>query len=429
LNENPLLEESLSEGQEECSKDDVPDYQDEEEYMYDDIPDYKLEHNNYLSEHDLPHRPISERYDFRKELKAEIRINLKNEREIDLADYLIDSLNDCGILEQSLDEITDDYSFKKHQVIDGREIEKVRTLLKEMHPGGVGCFTVKEFLLFQLGRMNTKRQGVKMAICLLEKHFDNLACRRKEKIADLLEIDEDESEIVLQLIRSCKSKPLSEIDPAEVNATVIPDFIIRKEGDNYEITLRHEHSATLFINHSMTSMIAKQNPADKGALQYLKSKLNSAQWFVDAVKQRESSMQKVMQVIVEFQRSYFMSGDIALLVPMILKNIADRTGFDISTISRITCNKYADTHFGIIRLKDLFSEGIQNAKGENVSNRAIRATIAEVVKEEDKKNPLTDQQLLMVLSMKGFILARRTIAKYREQLQIPAAHLRAMWVS
>jgi RNA polymerase sigma-54 factor len=430
LNENPLLEEkSLLEDQEKSAEDTIPDYQDEEEYQYDDIPDYKLEHNNYLSESDLPQRPISERYDFRSDLKAEIRITLKNEKQVDLAEYLIDSLNDCGMLERNLEEITDDYSFKKQQVIEEREIEEVRTVLKEMHPEGVGCFTVKEFLLFQLNRMNTNRPDVKMAICLLEKHFDSLACRRKEKIADLLGIDEDELEIVLHLIGSCKSKPLSEIDLNYVNDTVIPDFIIRRTGDNYEITLHHERSATLFINHSVTNLINKQNPADKGATQYLKNKLNSAQWFVDAIKQRESSMQKVMRVIVDLQKNYFKNGDIALLKPMILKNIANRTGLDVSTISRITCNKYADTHFGIIRLKDLFSEGLQNEEGENVSNRVIRATIVEIVKNEDKRNPLTDQQLVIVLSMKGFILARRTVAKYREQLRIPAAHFRAMWVS
>ena len=161
----------------------------------------------------------------------------------------------------------------------------------------------------------------------------------------------------------------------------------------------------------------------------MKSKLNSAQWFVDAIKQREGTMQKVMRVIVELQREYFMNGDIEHLKPMILKNVANKTGVDISTISRITCNKYADTHFGTIRLKDLFSEGIENEQGENISNRVIQSAIEEVVKNEDKKNPLTDQQLVTALSMKGFNIARRTVVKYREQLRISAVQLRAMWVA
>ena len=430
LNENPLLEENLSsEEMEEPSKETISDYQDEEEYKYDDIPDYKLEHNNYLSEQNLPQRPISERYDFRKDLKEQIRFTLKNEKEIELAEYLVDSLNDSGMLDQSLEEITDDYSFKKHQLIESSEIDKVRNLLKALEPGGVGCFTVKEFLLFQLNRMNIKSPDVKKAICLLEKHFDNLTYRNTEKIADLLEIDDDELRIVLQLIRSCKMKPVTELDSSGVNATVIPDFIVRRDGEKYDISLFRQRSATLFINHSMTSMINKQNRADQGTVQYLKSKLNSAQWFVDAVKQREGTMMKVMRVIVELQNEYFENGDIAYLKPMILRNVADRTGADISTISRITCNKYADTHFGIIRLKDLFSEGIENGQGENVSNRVIQSAMEEIIKNEDKKNPLTDQQLVTALSMKGFVLARRTVAKYREQLAIPAVQLRAMWVS
>jgi RNA polymerase sigma-54 factor len=431
LNENPLLEENTTsdDDQDNSSKDTVQDYQDEEEYKYDDIPDYKLEHNNYLSEQNMPQRPIAELYDFRKDLKEQIRFIIKDQPEVDLADYLIDSLNESGMLEQNLEALTDDYSFKKHQIIEPGQIEKIRSIIKEIEPGGVGCFTIKEFLLFQLSKMNTSRPDVMKAICLLEKHFENLTYRNTEKITELLQLDEDELQIVLQLIRTCKPKPLTELDTTASFATVIPDFIVREDGDGFEISLYRQRSATLFINQSMSKMITKQNGADKGAQQYLKSKLNSAQWFVDAIKQRENTMQKVMRVIVELQQEYFRNGDIAQLKPMILKNVADRTSVDISTVSRITCNKYADTHFGTIRLKDLFSEGIENEQGENISNRVIQSAIEDVVRSEDKKSPLTDQQLVTVLSMKGFNIARRTVAKYREQLRIPAVQLRAMWVS
>ncbi len=431
LNDNPLLEETVTsdEGEEDFNKDAVQDFQDEEEYQYDDTPDYKLEHNNYLSDQNLPQRPIVERDNFRIDLKEQITFVLQSEKDIQLANYLIDSLNDSGMLEQKPEALADDYSFKTYSVVDPEEIERIRLVIRELEPGGFGCLTLKEFLLYQLNNMNSKRPDVKKAIYLLEQHFDNFAHKHSEQIADLLGIDEKELQIVLRLIRTCKSKPNTETDTTSTHATVIPDFIIRREGETLEISLYHQRSATLFINHSMATLASQKNGSSKQANQYMKSMMSSAQWFVDAIKQREGTMQKVMRVITELQRAYFMDGDIELLKPMILKNVSDKTGVAISTISRITCNKYADTHFGIIRLKDLFSEGIENQLGENISNRVIQSAIEEVVKNEDKRNPLADQELVRVLSVKGFSIARRTVAKYREQLRIPAAQQRTLWVS
>ena len=431
LSDNPLLEENINSEEEKelSSKEDVQEYQDEEEYQYDDTPDYKLEHNNYLSEQNIPDRPILERPDFRKDLREQLTFLLKSEGEIKLANYLINSVNESGMLEQSLDELTDDYSFKQSCLIESAEIERIRSIVKELEPGGIGCFSIKEFLLFQLNKMNTKRPDVKKAICLLQNHIDNFTHRNSEQIASLLQIDQDELQIVLEVIRTCRCKPVTETDSNGTHATVIPDFIVRLDGDVFDISLYHQRSATLFINQSMSTRIGKQNGGNSSERQYMKSKLNSAQWFVDAIKQRECTMQKVMRVIVDLQRAYFMNGDVECLKPMILKQVADRTGVDISTISRITCNKYADTHIGTIRLKDLFSEGIENELGENISNRVIQSALQDVVRNEDKKNPLADQELVTVLSMKGFNIARRTVAKYREQLRIPAAQLRSMWVS
>jgi RNA polymerase sigma-54 factor len=430
LDDNPLLEENISseEGLDNESENNIQDYQDEEEYRYDDIPDYKLEYNNYLSDHDLPQRPISERYDFRYDLKEQAAIIFKTETELDLAFYLIDSVNECGLLEQSLDVLADDYSFKKYSVIELSSLEKIRSVVKELEPGGVGCFTIKEFLIFQLQKMNAKRPDVKKAICLLENHIDSFSFKNTESIAKLLQIDEDEFQIVLQLIRTCKSKPITETDSTSTHATVIPDFIVRCARDIFEISLYRQRSSSLFINQSIPVGTLKSGHSDNSN-QYLKSKLNSARWFVDAIKQREETMQKVIRAIVELQHDYFLNGDIHYLKPMILKNVADRIGADISTVSRITCNKYADTHFGIIHLKELFSEGLQNKSGENISNRVIQSAMEEVVRNEDKKNPLSDHQLVALLSEMGFNLARRTVAKYRDQLRIPPAQLRAMWSS
>jgi RNA polymerase sigma-54 factor len=430
LNENPLLEETQApDHDEEPTKDTVQDYQDEEEYKYDDIPDYRLEHNNYLSEQNLPQFPLLERYDFRKDLKEQARFILEKGEEMEIANYLIDSLNDSGLLDQSMEEITDDYSFRKGKAVDAGQIEAIRSEIKKLGTGGAGCFTIREYLLYQLHQMNVRSPNVKKAISLMEKYFTSFAYRNAEKVLDGLGIDKHELKIVLKLIRNCKLKPVTEIDTSGASGTIIPDFIVRRNGDGYEVTLHHQRSSTLFINSAMSATISKQNPSDKRTLEYLKSKLNSAQWFVDAVRQREITMHKVMRVIIEYQFDYFKNGEIAHLKPMILKNITDNSGVDISTISRITCNKYADTHFGTIRLKDLFSEGIENANGRNISNRVIQSAIEEIVKNEDKKKQLTDRQLVTLLSNKGFDIARRTVAKYREQLGIPAAQFRSLLVS
>jgi RNA polymerase sigma-54 factor len=432
LNENPVLEEDVNEDDkivDNTTKDTVQDYQDEDEYSHDDIPDYKTEYNNYLAEDSIPQRPISELYDFRKDLKEQIRLCLKDDRDIMIAEYLIDCLNDEGILEQDMISLADDISFNRHMLVEPMEMERVRGILKQLEPFGIGCTTIKEFLLLQLHRMDQTKPHVKKAIRLLEEHFDDLAHRNVEKAAANLQVEENELRSILQLIGSCKMKPLTESFTPASNATIIPDFIIINDGDNFEISLYRQRSSTLFINQSFLKILSTQKQTDKGTVQYLKSKINSAQWFVNAIKQRETTMLTVMKVIVDLQFAYFKEGDIRLLKPMILKNVADRAGVDISTVSRITCNKYADTPFGTILLKDLFSEGIENEQGEVISNRVIQTAIEEVVENEDKKNPYTDQQLVAILSLKGFNIARRTVAKYREQLQIPVAQMRALWAS
>jgi RNA polymerase sigma-54 factor len=213
------------------------------------------------------------------------------------------------------------------------------------------------------------------------------------------------------------------------NNNILPDFILTvNDNEQIEINLFRSRSSSLYINQSLMETVEHAGKKkDKIATQYYKSKLSSAQWFVNAIKQRESTMMQIMKAIVELQREYFLYGDVSLLKPMILKNIADKVGVDISTVSRVTSNKYVDTPFGIILLKDLFTEGIINQTGEIISNRVIQSAIEAVIEKEDKLNPYTDQQLVAILATKDINVARRTIAKYREQLQIPVAQLRRMW--
>lgn len=434
LEENPLLEETPVDADadiDKFNKEEAPDYSDWEEHAYDDVPDYKMEYENYFNNEKIPERPLPESADFRKTLKQQFEFANSNSSELEIANYLIDSLNEDGMLEQSLEDIADDYSFKTKNWIEPEQLENVLKKIQQLDPAGIGARSIRECLLLQLHRMNVKRPDVKMSIRLLENHFADLGSRNMDKIMKQLQIEEDELKILLQLIASLKMKPIAEsTESFQPNQQIMPDFIISNEGDMLEVSLYRQRSATLHINQSWMENIRhseNNQQTEKSTRQYLRNKLNAAQWFVSAIKQRESTMLKVVKAIVKLQYDYFREGDIKLIKPMILKNVAELVGVDISTVSRITCNKYVSTPFGTLLLKDLFTEGIINKQGEVISNRVIQTAIEEVIETEDKMKPFTDQQLVSILSQRGFSIARRTVAKYRELLHIPVAQMRALW--
>lgn len=434
LDENPLLEKNDEEENvnlEKFAKEDVQDFQDWEEHGYDDVPDYKMEYENYFNSEAVPNIPIKAFTDFRDALKEQVRYAELNERQLQLADYIIDCLNCSGFLLQDLEDMADDLSFKQGVIVEVEELQEAVKEIQKLEPVGIGAKNARECLLIQLNKITKKGPDVKKAIHLLDNYYSDLSHRNMEKIMDALSIDEDELKIILKLLASLKMKPiLEEIEGnLNVNNNILPDFILSvNEEENIEVNLFRSRSSSLYINQSLMETVHRPTvPRDKSATQYLKSKLNSAQWFVNAIKQRESTMMQIMRAIVELQREYFIYGDVSLLKPMILKNIADKVGVDISTVSRVTSNKYVDTPFGIILLKNLFTEGIINNDGEVISNRVIQSAIEAVIEKEDKQNPYTDQQLVAILANKGINVARRTIAKYREQLQIPVAQLRRMW--
>jgi RNA polymerase sigma-54 factor len=433
IEDNPLLEDQKNEFDtdvEKFNKDSVQDYQDYEEYVYDDIPDYKLEYNGYLHNDKLPERPVVGGHDYRKALKDQYKLTTDDAREIELAEFIIDSLNEFGLMEQSVEGLAEDFSFKQNKWVEAAGMEMILEKVQQLEPVGIGARSIKECLLIQLYRMNIKRPDVRTAIKLLEEHFTDLHNRNMDKIKLHLSIDEEELKIVLKLIASLKMKPVCELqEGVSTNQNILPDFVIIRNTDSIDVALYRQRSESLNINSSWKEM-AENNAkmtTDKPALQYIKNKLQSAQWFIHAVQQRESTMLKIMKAIVQTQYDYFMTGDINLLKPMILKNIAEMVGVDISTVSRITCNKYAESPFGILLLKDLFTEGIANQTGQVISNKVIQSAIEDVIANEDKQNPYTDQQLVKILSQKGFSVARRTVAKYREQLQIPVSHVRGLW--
>jgi RNA polymerase sigma-54 factor len=433
LEDNPFLDKKEDEDDatgDKSTKEQVQEYQDWDEYGYDDIPDYKMEYSNYLPDEEKTFSPMKAATDIREDLKKQYRLCCNDVEETLLADYLIDSLSDSGLLEIPLDKVAEEYSFANKTWLEGEDFEKILAKVQKLDPLGIGARSICECLLLQLKAMNVKRPDVQKSISLLQDHYQDLRNRNMDKIMECLQLEEDELKIILELISSLKMKPVAEVQEGSTpNAHIIPDFLIVQEGDYLEVSLYNQRSSSLFISREWKEIVAdsQKNKKDAAAAQYLKNKYQSAQWFVSAIRQREGTMLRIMKAIVNMQYEYFREGDVKMLKPMILKNIADKTGVDISTVSRITCNKYVDSPFGMLLLKDLFTEGIINEKGEAISNRVIQVAIEDAIEKEDKKNPYTDQQLVSILAQKGFSIARRTVAKYREILQIPVAQMRSIW--
>ena len=430
LEENPFLEatEKKDEDEVKAVKEDMQDYQDWDEVMYDDVPNYKSDYQNYFDSDVAPDTPIVSLNTFKEDLHQQLQLLDLEDDDRMSADYIIDILNGEGFMDRPLDEVAEDMSFSFQKVIEVDMVKRGLMIVQSLDPIGIGACNIQECLLLQLNAMDKRRPDVKCAIQLLRDHYKDLMHRQFEKLHHVLKIDDEELKAVLNLISGLKFHPVHETSAFDPKNTIIPDYIITNYGGEIQVSLYSSRAGTVFVNQSLHDELASQiSNKDKSASQYVKSKLNSAQWFVNAVKQREDTMLRIMKCIVELQSEYFTEGDIRLLKPMVLRNLADMLGMDISTISRITGNKYAETHFGIIYLKTLFSEGIADKKGEVISNKVIRSVIEEAISKEDKKHPYTDQQLVHILSSNGYNIARRTIAKYREQLQIPIAQIRAVW--
>ena len=434
IDDNPLLEEMNSGDElslEKSTKDAVQDFQNWDEYGYDDIPDYKKEYENYLSSEKLPDRPLAESFDFRQELKKQFRYLDFNEQENVYADFLIDSINEQGFLEGELEAIANELSFKYQMWVEESNLLPVLEAIQSLEPRGAASRNLQEFFLIQLCDKDQSCPLIRNAIAVVRDCFAQLRQGNMERIKKEVGIDADELQCILKLLASLRTRPIEETGSLfQTNHSIIPDFVISQESDVLQVNLYKSRASGLHINQSWINMVhdaENDKNKDQHTRQYLRGKLNSAQWFVNALQQRESNMLKVMKAIVLWQYEYFQEGNISMLKPMVLKNIAEKTGLDISTISRITSNKYADTPFGYIALKDLFSEGLSNAKGEVTSNKVIQNSIEEIISNENKSNPYTDQQIVKLLVDKGYAIARRTVAKYREQLRIPVAQMRAIW--
>ncbi|NCI50535.1 RNA polymerase factor sigma-54 [Sediminibacterium roseum] len=431
LDENPLLElntddESIDA---QTDKDQPKDYQDYEEYQYDDIPDYRLEAESFIHTNNL-NLPIKDTIDFRTNIKQQlINLNL-SEKELTIAEYIVDCIEDNGFLERSLQEIADDISFSQKMFVEESEIEKLLVQIQEFEPFGVGCRNIREFFLKQLNNQK-KCPIVKKAIQLVDKYYNELQKRNFEKIYAGLGIDDEELSILFKHISSLQLKPVNgAIEGQLVKETIIPDFILTVEGETLMVDLYKQKSNLLYINQSLMQTVEKKEGRtadEKAAMQSFKNKLTSAMWFINAIKQREDNMLRIIRAIVKRQKEYFLTGDAAYMRPMILKNIADEVGLDISTISRVTCNKYIDTPFGYVLLKNLFTQSIVSEDGLSVSNRVVQIKLKAIIDAEDKDMPYNDQQLVALLEEAGIKIARRTVAKYRELLNIPVGDMRRIW--
>jgi RNA polymerase sigma-54 factor len=312
LDENPMLEKNEEEetvAVEKFAKESVQDYEDWEEHGYDDIPDYKMEYENYFNTETIPNVPIKAFSDYREHLKEQIRYQGLSEKQLKLADYLIDCLNCNGFLQQELEDMADDLSFKQGVIVEVEELAEVLEQVQMLDPVGVGAKNTRECLLIQLKNMNRKGPDVKKAIQLLENHYNDLSHRNMEKIMEALHVDEEELKIILRLLSSLKLKPvLEEFDGGTVNNNIIPDFILTVNDEGgIEVNLYRSRSSSLYINQSLMETVHQTAGRDKSATQYLKSKLSSAQWFVNAIKQRECTMMQIMKAIVELQRDYFIT--------------------------------------------------------------------------------------------------------------------------
>jgi RNA polymerase sigma-54 factor len=432
LDENPLLEANSEDDHLEntsIEKDQPQDYQDWEEYGYDDIPDYKLENESFIHSNNV-NIPMRDFVDFRTGMKQQlINLNLSPEATV-IAEYIIDCLEDNGFMERDLDEIADDISFSQKLFVEGKDVEKVLLQIQELEPFGVGARNIREFLLKQLAHQK-QCPIVKKCTQLIGTYYNELQKRNFDKIYNGLDIDEEELPIILKHISTLQLKPINEShENSLVKETIIPDFILTSEGETVMVDLYRPRSQNLFINESLMSSVENaegRTSEEKSTMQYLKSKLTSAIWFVNAIKQREDNMLRIIKAIIKKQKQYFLTGDVSNIKPMILKNIADEVGLDISTISRVTCNKYIDTPFGYILLKNLFTEGIINEDGTSVSNKVVQIKLKEIIEVEDKENPYNDQQLVALLHENGIKIARRTVAKYRDIMNIPVGDMRRLW--
>lgn len=439
IEENPALEDSKDDSleddildnnettEEEKSEEefDITDYVDN-----DDIPDYKLQSNNYPEE-EKKTMPFASGTSFYEVLQGQLGDAGFNERQRLIAETIIGNIDDSGYLDREVEAMVDDLAFTQSIIVTEEEVAEVLKEIQKFEPAGVGARNLQECLSIQLKRKDTEDPFIYTALKIIDRHFDAFTKKHYQKILKKLEISETALKTAIDEIIKLNPKPGNSLaETTKTNYYIIPDFIVNSEEGELVLTLNSRNAPELRLSRTYKQMLEnyslskKKTKKDREALQFVKQKIDSAKWFIDAIKQRQNTLFTTMQAILTFQYEYFLTGDETNLKPMILKDIADRVNLDISTISRVANSKYVQTPFGTLLLKSLFSESLKNDVGEDVSTKEVKKILMDCVDAEDKKKPMTDEQLVTILKEKGYKIARRTIAKYREQLNIPVARLR-----
>lgn len=456
LEQNPLLEEGEDKPEaaspEEMQEEDTGNQQDEfgeeeehsdddefslEDYMDDDddIPEYRLAVSNVSKDNDSRDLIFSQGTSFRESLVAQLGMRAMPESERRIAEYIIGNIDEDGYLRRDIENIVDDLAFGAGIEASEKEVLRLLKLIQEFEPAGVGARDLQECLLLQIEHKMAENQGNKIlgnAKLILEECFDEFSRKHYEKISRRLRLNDSELKQAIDEILKLNPKPGGTVADASLvqNAEkIIPDFALELVDGELQLSLNSGDVPELRINKSYLELLEQYQKGEsaknkKDVVSFVKYKLNSAKSFIDAVHQRNNTLMLTMTAIVQFQKQFFLTGDENMLKPMILKDIADITGLDVSTISRVSNSKYIQTWFGIYALKDFFSNSMQTVNGEEVSTGELKNILKKLVDNEDKKRPLTDDELVMLMEKQGYQIARRTVAKYRQMLDIPVARLR-----
>jgi RNA polymerase sigma-54 factor len=442
LEENPALDsgkEEIKDEFDEFSNTDEEDFGNEtieteinvDEYLSDDeTPDYRLSANNYSADDEDRQIPYASGTSFNQYLKTQLNTVRLSQDERDIAEFIIGSLDESGYLRRSIEDLMDDLAFTQNVYTTEEKIEEVLFKVQDLDPSGVAARNLEECLILQLSRKATTK-SVELAIAILEKSFDHFSKKHYKKLMSKFSISEEELKNAILEIEHLNPKPGGSYSSnTKIVEHVVPDFTIRIVEGELELSLNGRNAPELRVSRDYSNMLKgykaskEKTKAQKDAVMFIKQKLDAAKWFIEAILQRQQTLFVTMSSIMYYQKEYFLTGDERNLRPMILKDIANEIGMDVSTVSRVANSKYVDTPYGTKLIKEFFSESMTNDQGEEVSTREIKKILETVIQEEDKRKPLTDDKLAGILKEKGYPIARRTVAKYREQLDLPVARLR-----
>ncbi|MDO5442357.1 MAG: RNA polymerase factor sigma-54 [Bacteroidia bacterium] len=425
--DNPVLDDSPAENRDD---DEQPkDISIDELDADDPIPSYKLHVNNYGKDERPEYNTFSVKESFSQSLLTQLGFRNLNEHQMAIGRYLVCSIDDDGYLRRDLDSIVDDIAFRENIETDYEEVSYLLKVIQQFDPAGVGARDLKECLLIQLHKMKQTPEVIN-ATTILTDHFQEFTNKHFQKIITRMGITEEELKAAISKILKLNPSPGGQVDDSynDQAQQIVPDFVLDLIDGELKLGMPRFNIPEIRVNKKYAEMLVEakgsSDKKQKEAATFVKQKLDSAKWFVEALKQRQNTLESTMKAILDYQHDYFINGDESNLKPMVLKDIAEITGFDISTISRVVNSKYIETHFGIYPLKYFFSEGLENQAGEEVSTRELKKALTECVENEDKRKPLTDDQLVEEMNKRGYKVARRTIAKYRDQLGIAKARLR-----